>query len=256
MCGRIGVEVTTETIAMHTSLSAAQVEQLRRNAKRLGRTLSISHSEALDRVAAQHGFRNWSLLSKRSSARTAPSGTLSPGPPTTASRPEPADPRRRYYLHGDQYEDDPARYYCARCDVFFDAKHLLSHGPHTGERYLESLARWSKRDWRSKMDWRRPDDAVNLLHESALAARAQYQALRPAFSAWLLAQGRLLRAGERRDNVALMAINMLSSRGLPTRPKSLPQLRDHYQSWGKQHFELEALEAAWAEFLAEQTASQ
>jgi len=242
---------------MSASFSAARVQQLRRNAKRLGRTLCISHSEALDRVAAQHGFKNWSLLSKHSGPASHPSA-VPPGPPPSPPPHEssPPDPRQRYYLHGDQYEDDPARYYCARCDVFFDAKHLLSHGPQTGERYLESLARWARRDWRSKMDWRRPDDAVNLLHESALAARAQYQALRPAFSDWLRAQGRRLRAGERRDHVALMAINMLSSRGLPARPKSLPQLREHYRSWGKQHFELEALEAAWTEFLAERAASQ
>lgn len=242
---------------MSASFSAAQIEQLRRNAKRLGRTLSIPHSEALDRIAAELGFKNWSLLSKHSAPASQPSvAPPSPPPSTPPPKGAPPDPRQRYYLHGDQFEDDPTRYYCAQCDVFFDAKHLLSHGPHTGERYLESLARWAKRDWRSKMDWRRPDDAVNLLHESALAARAQYQALRPAFSDWLLTQGRRLRAGERRDNVALMAISLLSSRGLPTRPKSLPQLRDHYQSWGKQHFELEALEAGWTEFLAERSASQ
>jgi len=43
------------------------------------------------------------------------------------------------------------------------------------------------------MNWRCPDEAVNLLHESALAARVQYQTLRPAFSDWLMAQGRRLR---------------------------------------------------------------
>lgn len=257
MCGRIGVEVTTENIAMHTSLSAAQVEQLRRNAKRLGRTLSIPHSEALDRVAAQQGFSNWSLLSKHSSTGSAPSATQPPAPtPTAAIRPEPPDLRRRYYLHGDQFEDDPSRYYCAQCDVFFDAAHFASHGQHTGERFIERLERWNKRDWRSKMDWRRPDDAVNFLQESALAARAQYQALRLAFSDWLRAQGRRMRSGERRDNIALMALGLVTSRGLPTRPKSLPELKEHYQSWGKQHFELEALEAAWTEFLAERTGGQ
>ena len=256
MCGRIGVEVTAESTAMSTSLSAAQVEQLRRNAKRLGRILSISHSEALDRIAARHGFKNWSLLTKHSKPASQHSAPPSAPPPTPASRPEPADPRRRYYLHGDEFEDDPSRYYCAQCDVLFDAAHFASHGPHTGERFLERLERWNKRDWRSKMDWRRPDDAVNLLQESALAARAQYQALRPAFSDWLRAQGRRMRAGERRDDIALMALGLVTGRGLPTRPKSLPQLQEHYQSWGKQHFELEALGAAWTEFLAERAGSQ
>ena len=237
---------------MSTSFSAARVEQFRRNAKRLGRTLSIPHSEALDRVAAEQGFKNWSLLSKHSAPALtlgAPPPTLPPSVPTI--KVPPADPRQRYYLHGDQFEDDTSRYYCSHCDVFFAATHFASHGPHTGERYLNSLARWAKRGWRSKADWRRPDAAVNLLHESALAARAQYQELRPAFGDWLLAQGRRLRAGERRDNVALMAVGLLPSRGLPKKPKSLLQLREHYQSWGKQHFEMEALEAAWDEFLSQ-----
>lgn len=41
MCGRIVVEVARETIAMSTPLSLAQIEQLRRNAKRLARTLRL-----------------------------------------------------------------------------------------------------------------------------------------------------------------------------------------------------------------------
>lgn len=242
---------------MNTSLSAAQVEQLRRKAERLGRTLFIPHSEALDRIAAQHGFRNWSLLSKHSTPGAEPRGALPPAPPLApAPRPEPPDSHRRYYLHGDQFEDDPSRYYCAQCDVFFDAPHFASHGWHTGERFLERLERWNKRDWRSRMDWRRPDNAVNLLQESALAARAQYHAQRPAFGDWLRVQGRRMRAGERRDNIALMALELVTSRGLPARPKSLLQLQEHYRSWGKHHFELEALEAAWAEFLVQSTGDQ
>lgn len=162
---------------MTMQLSAAQLDQLRRNAKRLGRTLSIPHSEALDRIAAQHGFKNWSLLSKNSA-----SGTN--GRPVSASAPAqpPEDPRRRYYLHGDQYEEDTSRYYCSQCDVFFDAAHLASHGPHTGERFLSAEQRWAKRDASLKRNWRRPDDAANILRAPALAARAQYQALRPGLA--------------------------------------------------------------------------
>lgn len=240
---------------MTTSLSSAQLDQLRRNARRLGRTLSIPHSEALDRIAAQQGLKNWSLLSKHSApAPTATSAPLEVPPARLAPEEPPSDPRKRYYLHGDQYEVDPRRYYCAQCDVFFDADHFATHGPHTGERYLNSLARWAKRDARSKMNWRRPDDAVNLLRESSLAARAQYQALRAAFSDWLLAQRKRTRAGERRDNIGLMTLGLAPSRGLPKSPMSLPLLREHYQRHGAQHFELEALEAAWAEFLSERFA--
>jgi hypothetical protein len=251
MCGRIVVEVARETIAMSTPLSLAQIEQLRRNAKRLARTLSIPHSEALDRLAVQQGFRNWSLLSKHApqTSQAGPEASEATKPPPLVSSVS-IDPRRRYYLHGDQMEDDSSRYYCAQCDVFFEASHFATHGRHTGERFLQRLERWHKRDSHSQMTWRRPDDAVNLLQESALAARSEYQALRPAFSDWLRTQGRRMRAGDRRDNIAFMAIGLISSRGLPTRPKSLPLLLDHYRSWGRQNFELKALEDAWDEFLA------
>lgn len=253
MCGRIVVEVAGETFAMSTPLSAAQIEQLRRNAKRLARTLSIPYSEALDRMAVQHGFRNWSLLSKHTS-RPSKAGPESSGATTPPPSPSAAatDPRRRYYLHGDQMEDDSSRYYCAQCDVFFEAQHFATHGRHTGERLLQRLERWNKRDGHSQMNWRRADDAVNVLREPALAARAEYQALRPAFSDWLREQGRRMRTGERRDNIAFTAIGLVSRRGLPTRPKSLPLLVDHYRRWGRQSYELKALEDAWDEFLAAQ----
>lgn len=253
MCGRIVVEVAEETIAMSTPLSAAQIEQLRRNAKRLARTLSIPHSEALDRMAVQQGFRNWSLLSKHTSksskAGPEPTGATKPPPPSSAAA---TDPRRRYYLHGDQMEDDPSRYFCVQCDAFLDAQHFATHGPHTGERFLQKLEQMRKQDKHSQLNWRRPDDAVNVLRESALAARAEYQALRPAFSDWLREQGRRMRTGERRDNIASMATGLVSRRGLPTRPKSLPLLIAHYSRWGHQRYELKALEDAWDEFLAAQ----
>lgn len=237
---------------MTTTPTLARVEQLKRAAKTLVRATSLTHSEALDRLAGQNGFTNWSLLAKHAGRSASASGSpplppSQPSPPAPPARP--TDPRERYYLHGDQYEVDPSRYYCSQCDVFFAAGHFAEHGPHTGERYLAALERWKKRDYRSRMNWRREDSEVNLLEASALAARAQYQALRPTFSGWLLAQRKRTRAGERRDDVGLMALGLSTARGLPTTPKSLPLLVEHYQRRGAQHFELEALEAAWAEFL-------
>lgn len=257
MCGRIVVGVTAESTAMSTQFSQPQLDQLRRDAKRLSRSLSITHSEALDRFAAQHSFKNWSLLAKHSAAGTAgpslsPSATPRKAAPVQA-RP-PADPRKRYYLHGDQYEEDTSRYYCAECDVFFKAEHFASHGMHTAERAVGAEERWAKRDAQSKRTWRRPDNPVNVLRAPALAARAQYQALRPAFSDWLLAQGRRFREGDRRDDVGLMAASLVRARGLPTTPKSQTQLREHYQRRGEHRHELEALDAAWAEFLELQAA--
>lgn len=236
---------------MTTLISAAQLDQLRRNAKRLGRTLSIPHGEALDRIAAERGFKSWSLLAKHSGGNTN-SPTAPPEAPSQAQ--PPADPRRRYYLHGDQYEEDSSRYYCAQCDVFFKADHFASHGVHASERALSAEEYWAKRDAQSKLTWRRPNNPVNVLRAPALAARTQYQALRPAFSDWLLAQGRRFRDGDRRDDVGLMAASLVRARGLPKTPKSQTQLREHYQRRGEHCQELEALDAAWAEFLELQAA--
>jgi hypothetical protein len=257
MCGRIVVGVTAGTTAMSTQFSQPQLDQLRRDAKRLSRSLSITHSEALDRIAAQHSFKNWSLLAKHSAggvAGPAPSPSASPRVAAPVLARPPADPRKRYYLHGDQYEEDAFRYYCAECDVFFKADHFASHGMHTSERFLSAEERWAKRDAQSKQTWRRPDKPVNVLRAPALAARAQYQALRPAFSDWLLTQGRRFYEGERRDNIGLMARSLVRARGLPTTPKSLTLLRQHYQRRGEHRHQLEALEAAWAEFLEVQAA--
>lgn len=237
---------------MTTFISAAQLDQLRRNAKRLGRTLSIPHGEALDRMAAERGFKSWSLLAKHSVGNTN-SPTASLEPPSQAQ--PPADPRRRYYLHGDQYEEDSSRYYCAQCDVFFKADHFASHGLHTNERALSAEEHWAKRDAQSKLTWRRPDNPDNLLRAPALAARAQYQALRPAFSDWLLVQGRRFRDGDRRDDVGFMAASLVRARGLPTTPKSLALLLRHYQRRGELLRDAEVLDAAWLEFLGPRPAA-
>ncbi|WP_170162295.1 hypothetical protein [Caldimonas tepidiphila] len=239
------------------------MDQLRRDAQRLRKQESLTHYQVLDRIAAKHGYRNWSLLSKHSAAPAAkaPGSTgerdhLPPLPPAQQHRDVTEDPRKRYYLHGDQLEDDASRYYCAECDVFFKANHFADHGPHTGERLLDQLERRQKRDWRLQMNLRRPDAAVNVLETEALAARAEYQALRPKFSVWLQEQRKRTRAGERRDDVGFMALELVTSRGLPTTPKSLKQLCYHYERRGFQRFATEALESAWAEFKQDLAARQ
>lgn len=52
-------------------LSPVQLERLRREAKKLKRELGITHSEALDRIAARYGFANWSQLAKHINASSA-----------------------------------------------------------------------------------------------------------------------------------------------------------------------------------------
>lgn len=45
--------------------TSQKVEALRRLAKKIARAEGIPHSQALTRVAQEHGFANWSLLHKR-----------------------------------------------------------------------------------------------------------------------------------------------------------------------------------------------
>ena len=34
-------------------------------------------------------------------------------------------PKARHYIHGDQWEGDPSRFYCSVCDVFFPEEHFF-----------------------------------------------------------------------------------------------------------------------------------
>lgn len=45
-------------------MQVINVEKLKKAAKVLKKQLNITHIQALDRIAIQHGFNNWSLLSK------------------------------------------------------------------------------------------------------------------------------------------------------------------------------------------------
>lgn len=149
----------------------------------------------------------------------------------------------RYYFHGDQSEEDTGTYYCASCDVFFDAAHFTSHGPHTGERLLEQLERHAKTGGFDPRQFHRPQAPVNALEEQARANRKEYQQLRPQFNDWLRERRKTL------DGIGGMAANITTSRGLPTRPKSLRQLRRHYERLGKGSFYgIDRLDDAWAEF--------
>jgi hypothetical protein len=57
---------------MPTSYSIAQIEHFKREAKVMVRSSALSHSQALDQLALQQGWPNWSLLMKHSQASTPP----------------------------------------------------------------------------------------------------------------------------------------------------------------------------------------
>ncbi|MBS0598828.1 MAG: hypothetical protein JSR92_16255 [Proteobacteria bacterium] len=49
---------------MSTSFSPSQIERLKYAAKTLARTKGLGHSEALDCIAVENGYTNWSILMK------------------------------------------------------------------------------------------------------------------------------------------------------------------------------------------------
>lgn len=154
---------------MATSFSHAQLNRFRREAKKLSREICITHSDALDRIAIQNGFTNWSLLSKHSGG----GATVAVAEPPSPLHPAGA---YRYYLHGDVVEDDRTMCYCARCDLFAPLDHLVPSSNHTdgkdGERFLSSLKRWSRLPENERGRKYRPNGAPNVLEVLARAERA------------------------------------------------------------------------------------
>lgn len=223
---------------MANSLSFAQISRLKREAKKAVREGSVTHAEALDRIAAAHGFANWSLLSKTHVSRGAP---LKP-----ASAKARALVQKRYYLHGDQDETDSSLFYCVRCDSFCPPEHFANARLHPGQshemRYLESIERWNERGAKWRAEWRRPSDPVNLLAAAAVEVNACYQSSRSPFHRWLLAQI------SRDDVVADLAVDVRSDRGFPVSATCPDEIRAYLSRHGDHA--LDALDEAWDEFSA------
>ncbi|WP_112184181.1 YozE family protein [Ralstonia sp. GX3-BWBA] len=228
---------------MTHAVSTAQLEQLRRDAKRLAREKSIALHEAQDRVAAERGFKNWSLLARSVAApvRGTPRGSAPPF----------VDPSRRYYLHGDQAESDPSNYYCAMCDVFWPAAHFESgHDKMKSvERYLQGMRTWASRSAADPRKWHRPTGAVNLL-DTALkdynAAQAAREASRSAFHRWIVTQT------ERDDWIGDLAQDIKFDKDFPVAETSLSALIRYMADEGAVESALAAMRDAYAEFSAAQ----
>jgi hypothetical protein len=54
--------MTTQSSKHAAPQSPTNLDQLKRDAKRLAKLRRLTHSQALDLVANEHGFRNWQLL--------------------------------------------------------------------------------------------------------------------------------------------------------------------------------------------------
>lgn len=229
-----------------STLTATQIEKLKRAAKELVRTSAITHSEALDRLAIENGFKNWSLLAKHGNRSTAvPAGPRVPPastPPTAAAKPSRS---QRYYLHGDQVEGDPTRFYCVQCDYFVDADHFLSSHPpaETLERCLNSVTRWERRP-RSETAIERPIDAPNMLIQQARAVVVAREAARSPFHRWLEQhKGKKTILGD-------IARDVLSDKKFPVGATTYAEMQDYLERVSACDAAMEAMKAAWEKFQA------
>lgn len=87
-----------------TPLTPAKLEQLRRDAKRLSKTQSLQHSEALDIIASEHGFKNWQLLHRavelpKRESPPPPAGADQEVELSDASAPSPLPAPERAFAH-------------------------------------------------------------------------------------------------------------------------------------------------------------
>lgn len=222
---------------MAISFSNIQLERFRREAKKLSRELSITHSDALDRIAVRQGFTNWSLLVKHSNAPS----TIAGREPPTRSRNAPY----RYYLHGDVVEEgEPGTCYCARCDIFCDPNHFLPTSWHNdgddGERFLLTLERWNELTPFEKGSRYRPADAPNVLQQSAEATRAAREASRSLFHKWLERQR------DRDDPVGDLAVDILGDKLFPLDVTTRREIEDYLSRYGD-HV-IRTVRQAWREF--------
>ena len=229
---------------MNHSYSAAQLEQFRRDAKRLARQTSIPHHEALDQVAARKGARNWSLLAKHSVASAAAPASPTATSPSMPAQPEGSDRRVRYYLHGDEVEGDPTKFYCAQCDLFVVSGHFFAEHPRkvTLARCSDALERWRRLPAAQRARHRRPAGAANMLESLAVAAAAAHEASRSPFHRWLEQQK------GRNDPIGDLAGDVLSDEEFPVTANSLKQVRRYVESQGAFDSVIEALNSAWIEF--------
>ena len=222
--------------------TSAQIEQLKRAAKKLTRTSTLTHAEALDRLAIQNGFKNWSLLAKHGNRTT----VVPPVPPVPAPTGAAAMPPKsqRYYLHGDQVEDDPEKFYCAQCDLFEAADHFFSQHPpaETLERCINSILRWERRP-RSETAHQRPIGAPNMLELPARAAVAAREAARGRFHRWLEKQkGKDTIVGD-------IASDAMSDKRFPVGATTYAEVHDYLEGFAS-NAALDALKEAWKRFQA------
>lgn len=216
----------------------SELNQLRREAKHLKKEAGISYCKALDEIAVAQGWANWPMMF----------AAAQPG----AESPEQREARRseaaRFYVHGDESEEESGQYYCEFCDRFELREHFeSSHDDASWRRTLKSLESWRKLPFDTKRQYFRPEGASNLHREtyptsgSAPNPSSQRNQASGMFHSWLCHQD------WRPDAIGDFARMVAFDVTYPVGSDSIEVIRSHVSSGSPQ--EREALEEAWEHFL-------
>lgn len=222
------------------TLSFADVERLRREAKQLKKEQGVRLGRALEEIAAANGWKNWNALLDAAKC----------GPHDEVVENRPLD-KARYFVHGDEDDANPEQYYCEFCDRFEQRSHFESaHGDDAGRRTLVSLKTWRKLPIDAKPQYRRPNSAPNLfqhLYRTSLPAPQQKgERLRRSepsgmFHAWLCEQE------WRPDNVGEFARLAACDPNFPGSSDEAEVIRQHLRSAPAEA--LNGFQEAWDDFL-------
>lgn len=149
----------------------------------------------------------------------------------------------RFYVHGDQHEQEPLKYYCRACDHFELADHFSSAGhKDNGQQYFGHLRLWDRAIARWKLPQRRPRSAINLLAAQATEERWASQAARSDFHRWIEQQ-----VG-RDDAVGFIAKDILRDEAFPTTAQTRDAVVGYVEAVATWAEPVDAVKAAWAEF--------
>lgn len=151
------------------------------------------------------------------------------------------DKLQRYYVHGDQSEKDPERFYCRRCDTFelpahFDA---ADHVAGRLDRYAASIKTLKSYEQDRPRRFRRPSDATNIIAKH-IPADEEAAAGSPFFR-WLGTQAK------RDDVVGDFAGDARRDPGFP-RLGNMDAIRSHVRMKTSDPGILKSMERAMREF--------
>lgn len=151
---------------------------------------------------------------------------------------------KRFYLHGDQREDQPHEFFCRACDLFVDAAHFESgeHSDH-GKRYFDALNMWNRGVARWKLPLRRPSSAPNILAAKADEDRKSADAARSDFHRWIEKQV------ERDDVVGDIAKDIMRDEKFPRYARLRQEVVNYIKGATAWDGPIAAIEQAWHEFV-------